>query len=262
MEEHNKKVIEKYVSISNELLLTYTNLENMFDTINRDAVQWKSQRKLKYWKQNTGKKILLLLHPFVSGGPCSPSRLSPLRDVYENIMFNEFLGDFRAPKIGGVNPLHVFYGNWGSSENTVIVPVKSSICVHNPTRPTLKDIHVILSHFELLMVHIESVFETINQNKYLYRYHYKSKSSINRYMSLVSRTIKSLRKIQHDEAIRVIFNFVAIRTLPTGTIDNLLYKPPNGLMFRRSLAQIKDMTSRIRTGQPEVPTQQTNSQET
>jgi len=231
MEEHNKQVIAKYLSISNELLLTCTNLENMFDTINRDAVHWKSQRKLKYWKQNTGKQVLLLLHPIISGGPWSPSRLSPLRDVYEDIMFNEFQGDFRAPKIGGVNPLHVFFGWWGSSNNTLITPVAPTTKIRNPTRLTLSDIRTVLSHFELLQTHIESVLETINENKDKYDSHRQSKSSIKRYRARVSRTIKTLKKIQHDEAIRVISRFVATRTLPNGTIDNLLYKPPNDSCF-------------------------------
>lgn len=236
MEEHNLQVIAKYLVIAKELLVINRNVFQIFRSVNKEAIYWKKNRMLKHWKKfPTGDKILDILLPFVNG-----FSVSELRDAYEELMFSEFKGE-TSTFIGGINPLDVFYGRWGEDDNTLLEPIRTTIKLENPTRPSLKDIKVTLHNLELLLTHAEMLMKKFKKNRHQFQRFLRSGSPLRRYIALLRRNIRKLQKIQHEEALRVISRFVAQRTLPTGSIDNLLYRPPDGLMGRRSCREIESL---------------------
>lgn len=238
MEEHNRQVIEKYVSFSQEMLVAIRNLECIFDTINSDAVCWKGMRKLTHWKKNTGHTVLLALYPLVNG-----YLVSHIRDALENIMFNEFEGNTNSYLIGGVRPLHVFYGCWGSDTNEVIKPFTSTVVVKNPTHPSLADISEAIKNVKVIVARGEYALKQCKTDKFKYARHLRSDSTLRKEIAKFRKCMNRLIKLQREEAVRVISRFVSQRTLPTGSIDNLLYRPPDGLMVRRSCREIESLTN-------------------
>lgn len=238
MEEHNRQVIAKYLIIAKELLVINTNVFQIFRSVNNESIYWKKNRMLKHWKKfPTGDKILDILLPFVNG-----FSVSELRDAYEELMFSEFKGE-KSTFIGGINPLDVFYGRWGEDDNTLLEPITATIKLENPTRPSLKDINVTLQNLELLLTHAERLMEKFKKNRHRFQRFFISGSSLKRYIALLRRHITKLQKLQREEAVRVISRFVSQRTLPTGSIDNLLYRPPDGLMVRRSCREIESLAN-------------------
>lgn len=239
MEEHNRQVIAKYLIIAKELLEIDKNISQIFRSINKEAIYWKKNRMLKHWKMLlTGDKILDILLPFVNG-----FRVSELRDAYEELMFSEFLGESYAKNMGGINPLDVFYGRWGNDDNMLIEPIRSIVMLENPTRPNLKDIRVALENLECFLSHAEILLSKFKDNNYKFQRFLQRGSALNKYIRLLKRYIKKTQQLQQEEAYRVISRFVSQRMLPTGSIDNLLYRPPDGLMVRRSCREIETLVN-------------------